>query len=81
MLNYKAVFILSFFLFFIQFNKQVLASTNDSIPNQFVSETKQQNLDDKINNVFAPIVDKMGEILFWDPFTAMGICLELESGL
>ena len=33
----------------------------------------QSKISHKINDVFAPIVEKMGDVLFWDPFSAMGI--------
>jgi len=34
---------------------------------------KKKTISQKINDVFEPFVDGMAEILFWDPFTAIGI--------
>ncbi len=36
-------------------------------------EPTEQSFSEKINSVFEPIVEKMGEVLFWDPFSAFGI--------
>lgn len=38
-----------------------------------VKAKDKSKLSHKINNAFSPIVEKMGEVLFWDPFSAMGI--------
>jgi len=56
----------SLFIFFSSFAQE----------QKSLSETdahKEQSISEKINNVFEPFVEQMGEILFWDPFSAMGL--------
>ena len=40
---------------------------------QEASTPEEENLSTRIDHWFAPKVDWLGSILFWDPFTAMGI--------
>lgn len=49
-------------------------SASEAIPADTISDSKAElTISDRINNVFTPIVDFMVDILFWDPFSWMGI--------
>lgn len=37
------------------------------------TDTSQLTLSQRINDVFVPFVDALSEVLFWDPFSAIGI--------
>ncbi|MBL6964824.1 MAG: alanine:cation symporter family protein [Bacteroidetes bacterium] len=47
-----------------------LLVAQSSIAQQAKDESK---LSHRINDAFAPIVERMGDVLFWDPFSAIGI--------
>jgi len=36
-------------------------------------QEEQSNLGDRINNAFEPLVEKLTDVLLWDPFAALGI--------
>lgn len=53
---------------------QTIGVDNDSIQQVTVQEEPvETTFSDKINEIFTPIVDVLGSVLFWDPFTAAGI--------
>ncbi len=53
---------------------QTLSAQKDSIPQEIVqTDILENTFSDKINRVFTPIVDVLGSVLFWDPFSALGI--------
>ncbi|MDG1189921.1 MAG: alanine/glycine:cation symporter family protein, partial [Flavobacteriales bacterium] len=39
---------------------------------------QSQNLGDKINSFFEPIVEVIGKVIFWDPISALGIDLDVS---
>ena len=45
----------------------------DTIPVEKKDSVAEKTVSEKINDVFEPFVEGLGEILFWDPFTAIGI--------
>lgn len=50
-----------------------LSAQKDSIPQAIVqTEVSENTFSDKINKIFTPIVDVLGSVLFWDPFSALG---------
>jgi len=53
----------------------IIIVLNLGLTSLFAQENQQEepNLSDRINESFSPVVKWMGSILFWDPFTAMGI--------
>lgn len=48
---------------------------HDSVPValQVDESSTSRHLSHKINDFFVPVVNEMGKVLFWDPFTAIGI--------
>ena len=58
--------------FLILFSITVLSSfAGNSEKEQ--QEAPKSNLSERINSTFEPIVEKMAVVLFWDPFSAMGM--------
>lgn len=51
---------------------QTLSAQKDSIPQASI-EVSENTFSDKINEIFTPIVDVLGSVLFWDPFSAVGL--------
>lgn len=75
----KYIFLSILFAFLINSNINA-QNTQQNQENKKTSEVtiqneteKNDNLSERINNWFAPKVAWLGGILFWDPFTAMGI--------
>lgn len=53
---------------------QTLSAQKDSIPQAHIqSEVSENTFSNKINEIFTPIVDVLGSVLFWDPFSALGL--------
>ena len=63
----KKSFLLSILFSFIIFSSFAQEVDKDK------KEVSESNFSEKINSIFEPIVDKMAIVLFWDPFSAMGI--------
>lgn len=66
----RILFFLLAFIYFPLLNAQdtITAGTGDV----FIHE-RDITISDRINQTFEPIVDKMGEVLFYDPFSSLGI--------
>ena len=69
----KHVFLI-FIISLLSLNSMYADDIEQNNENEPVQVTNQEkSVSDKINDYFEPFVDAMGEVLFWDPFTAMGI--------
>ncbi|HAM97218.1 MAG TPA: amino acid carrier protein [Marinilabiliales bacterium] len=69
--NFKVIGIAFLFqLFFAAFHAQAETVTNQD---QTVQMTKNPSVGEKINLWFSPIVDDISNVLFFDPFAALGI--------
>jgi AGCS family alanine or glycine:cation symporter len=51
----------------------VWAETTKEKNNPEIVTEKEDQLSDRINDFFTPIVNGMGSVLFWDPFEAVGV--------
>jgi AGCS family alanine or glycine:cation symporter len=68
----KKILLTVFFIFFFvsnQFASDTIKTKQDKISSTY----KEKTLSEKINDAFTPLVDFMDEILFWDPFAAIGL--------
>ncbi len=65
----RQLFLLLILSTFINFTLSAQSNSTDSL--QTISE--ETSISTQIDNWFAPAVNAMGEVLFFDPFTAMGI--------
>ncbi|MFA6400564.1 MAG: alanine/glycine:cation symporter family protein [Salinivirgaceae bacterium] len=69
----KYYFILTFCFLLLNTGYSIFASTKvDSIPKVENKTSDNQTIGNRINNWFSPIVEKMGTVLFFDPFAKMG---------
>jgi len=66
----KRLFLITF-LFVIGFSNSFAEDNTQTQKAQTIEQ--EDNLSTRIDRWFAPKVDWLGSILFWDPFTAMGI--------
>ena len=76
MIKRTFVFILLLFVFTIssQAAQDTIRSANEAHQSfQGDPEKAEMNLSERIDNAFRPVVDFMTRILFWDPFTAVGL--------
>jgi len=67
----KHFLILIFFIGF--FGLSFANNVSKNTDNQYNKIKKELTLSEKINNKFEPFVKVLGDFLFWDPFSAMGI--------
>lgn len=70
-MNLKKSYILFIFCFLYFFSQASVQSDSAKVSTNLI--VAEKNFSNKINDVFEPIVAKMGEFLFWDPFSSMGI--------
>ncbi len=70
---FTGLLLITFFVFNakISFSQEVTLHSRDSSLIQ--QKNTQHSLSQRIDNIFTPFVKIMGEILFWDPFSAMGL--------
>ena len=75
MLKRSFPLILFFFIFFqIQLPAQDTIRAASEHPTHEDNFTKlDKTVSEHINDAFEPVVEVMGDILFWDPFAAMGL--------
>ncbi len=62
---------LTFIIFFVA--KPFASDTLKTTTQHGTHKIKEKTLSEKINDAFTPLVDFMDEILFWDPFAALGL--------
>ena len=62
---------LTFIIFFVA--KPFASDTLKTTTQHGTHKIKEKTLSEKINDAFTPLVDFMDEILFWDPFAAVGL--------
>ncbi len=68
------VFVLVFNLSFLPlWAQETESAANNGKEVELTKPQKEENLSTRIDNWFKPKVDWLASILFWDPFTAMGI--------
>lgn len=62
-------------LFFFQtaFSQDTIRSSSNDKPFENQKVKKEMTISERIDAAFKPVVDGMGSLLFWDPFSAMGL--------
>lgn len=55
----------------IPYSVEVTDSEGNSVSKEF--KIKPEAITEHFNGVFSPLVEGMGNVLFWDPFTAIGV--------
>src|SRR5690606_3373254 len=55
----------------IDYQVVITDSAQNSITRSF--RVKAKSITEHFNGIFTPIVNTMGQVLFWDPFAALGI--------
>ncbi|MCF6171833.1 MAG: alanine:cation symporter family protein [Bacteroidales bacterium] len=67
------VFLLIFSSFQFQSFAQDTIRTSISLPVNKQTAEREKTVSERINDAFEPVVAVMGDILFWDPFAALGL--------
>ena len=69
-------YLLITFLFLISisiFSQDSIRASNNVIQDEVKAQRSDLTVSERIDNAFRPAVDFINSILFWDPFTAIGV--------